>query len=247
MKLINRSVYILFFGIFIFFGCNNIKTSSFSQSTVYKNGEVIDRLENGKWTYPNKSKKGLFKEGEYERGQKIGNWKYYYGENVNQVYWDKFKKGSIRGTCPSNWTIINDSTKVFLAKENKDEYAVILSQNFSDVKKYVREVYKIMLSDKEDKLRGYTMNKVVFENGKETYSGKLFTEINNIEYVNFVFYTLDNDGKVLDITYRTRVNDKNFKQQIFNDFVYGIFSNNKKLFYVDDYIASDSLIDLTKL
>lgn len=220
-------------------------------SKEYTNGEVVNRMEDGVWKYPNKKTGELLKEGEYDTGHKIGKWQYHIGKASRNEEWRKYESKSygIQLSYPATWKVIRDTTKAFLATSAESDYTVILSNlgtgSENALKDYLKLVYEVMSQD--ESFTSYSIKKVVFENNKEVFTGQLFTTIEGTESINFVFYVLDNSGNVLDITYRTSKEDLEYKEMLFNDFVYGIFSNGNKLFYADDYVKSDSNVILSEL
>lgn len=235
--------------VFGLWGCNETKVKE-----SYTNGAVINRLEDGKWIYESKDNSGdTIKAGRYIKGLKTDKWNYYFNDSLVVIDWEIFKSDTLKLVLnyPSYFSKKETTRFPFFATIDRGEYFVIQyvpkDMGIGTPKEYLKEVYKTMLADDTERLTGYTIHGVNFQQRGNTYQGEFFVESQEAKYVNFICYVTDRNNKVVDITLKTLDENLEIKKAIFNDIVYSIFIDEKKLFYIDDYIDSNSLINLDSL
>jgi len=221
----------------------------------FSNGDLVDNLEHGEWTYQYKGTDKVYKAGLYDKGLKIQKWIYNIDDIKHEVKWNIFTDTvkNVALNYSENWEILNHKDKAFLARTSNtdNEYIVILIHdkkhiNIDNVEEYLLEIYNVMLKDTVEEITGYTMRNVDFENGVRTYSGEFYTMIEDEEYINYVFY-VEQDSVIIDFTQKSKLVTGDFKEIIFNEVVYSLFLNNRKIFRVDDYVKSEKLINLDSL
>jgi len=250
-KLFAQKFFILSFLLFIY-GCSG--DNQFDSK--YTNGDLKDNLEIGYWEYRDAESDQIYKSGKFENGYKVGNWKYFIEDSTYNVEWSIFKPEDSRYSFSTleEWNIIEEDNYVFLASTNdySDSYLVItktsIDSTIRSVDNYMESVFSIMKSDTSESFTGYTIEKTEFEDGRTVYSGEIMSEKQDKHFISYVFYVKVEDH-ILDITRKEEQLEKTaaFDKIIFNDFVYGIFRNSEKLFYVDDFIKTKKLVNLEEL
>lgn len=235
--------------VFGLLGCNETKVKE-----SYTNGAVINRLEDGKWIYESKDNTGdTIKVGTYIKGLKTDKWNYYFNDSLVVIDWEVFKSDKLKLVLnyPSYFNIKANSRFPFFATVHKGEYFVIQyvpkEMGVETTKDYVKEVFKTMLADNTERLTGYNIHGVDFQQRGYTYQGEFNVEGKGANYVSFICYVKDRNNNVVDITLKTLDENLEIKKAIFNDIVYSIFTGDEKLFYIDDYVKSNTLINLDSL
>lgn len=220
----------------------------------YTNGRVVNRLEDGNWIYKSKDNSGdTIKAGTYIRGLKTDKWNYLFKDSLVVIDWKVFKNETHKLVLnyPSYFNIKANSRFPFFATVHKGEYFVIQyvpkEMGVETTKDYVKEVFKTMLADNTERLTGYNIHGVDFQQRGYTYQGEFYVEGKGANYVSFICYVKDRNNNVVDITLKTLDENLEIKKAIFNDIVYSIFIDEEKLFYIDDYVDSNSLINLDSL
>ena len=211
-----------------------IELESKNELLVTKNG---DSLEIGYWKY-NVKATGIFKEGEYKNGIKIGNWKYKTSDKEKNIEWVHLNKQRIKFNYPKYLKISNivEPPTIFIGDivdGNNNTYIALLEYNLKKMKSsvydYLYQVNKKFKTDKNKFIVGKKFKKYTYKN-IEIYTVNIQTKQNG-EIFNIISQVFEVDGYLYDFTYKDiSKNMDNISLEIFKDMLYSIESNKVDFF-----------------
>lgn len=143
---------------------------------------------------------------------------------------------------PRNWTIVDQSKILFLCKvdsfDNNCFMAVLrydtLTSEIKNVSKYLDEVKSLLISDTLEGLDQYSIRYVKFAN-KEVYHCEFTTIIGEHRLVSLCMY-VQYKGFVYDFTLKIPEKDRDYFNNIFQEFLLNYKSNGEYLFTTDEEV-----------
>jgi hypothetical protein len=184
------------------------------------------------------------------------------GKNVNIV----FKKGkkldaqSMRcyqiddnTICiPSNWKLQNQN-KYFLFStldNNDDLNSFFVIAKYSKITsglscvRYIKETYNELRKDTTEKLVGYTVKKLTFENTVSYYC-EYYTSVANKPYLSFSTVFERNDN-IFDVTLKTDSPRAQKLKESYRNVLFNLYHNHVAYFSEKDNVKNIEVIDLSK-
>jgi hypothetical protein len=208
-------------------------------TTVVSAGDILNdnNKETGNWTFSIKGG-AILSKGEFDNGLRKGLWTYkLHRDTLIKVDWSIYKNdtNSLIVNYPSDWQIFYNSGFKFIAafptisriKDNK--LVVILFHPKDSIKMnldeylnlYNRELAKFQI------IKNYNFE-LKFKNSNTYYSVANYIR-DNEELINLNYLYEDNKG-IYDITFTTLNIDPEIKNQIFCDFISGLYIDGNRLF-----------------
>lgn len=177
-------------------------------------------------------------EGVYSEGYKSGIWKYYFNQKKIEVEWKTNSFLNFKFSLPSNWTQkIEDST--FYAYQMKkgevsDKFMIDI-HDLSDFNNNAENFIKAFKSDIEINF-GHKTTIIDLTNEMENNfdlknialfisAGKSIKDNIEIYWFSFLFQSIQKN-KIIEISYMTRPQQKDFKNKLFNDILIDLHSQD---------------------